>query len=53
MKSAKILIVKIKSSEIINNIFVNLCMENEEMLSIIALVCKKWNRHINRESVQN
>ena len=38
--------------EIINNIFVNLCLENEEMHSIIALVCKKWRRHINKEFVE-
>ena len=50
-KFAKILIVKIKSNEIIN-IFVNLCLENEEMHSIIALVCKKWSRHINKEFVE-
>ena len=48
MKFAKILIVKAKSNEIINNIFVNLCFENEGMHSVIALVCKKWSRHINR-----
>ena len=51
-KFAKILIEKIKSNEIINNIFVNLFLENEEMHSIIAPVCKKWSRHINKESVQ-
>ena len=38
--------------EIIDNIFVNLCLENEEMQSIIALVCKKWSRHINKEFVE-
>ena len=43
---------EIKSNEIINNIFVNLCFENEEMHSIIALVFKEWSRHINKESVQ-
>ena len=51
-KFAKILIVKIKSNEIINNIFVNLCLGNEEIHSIIALVCKKWSRNINKDSVQ-
>ena len=35
--------------EIIDNIFVNLCLENEEMHSIIALVCKKWSRHISKD----
>ena len=34
------------------DIFVNFCLENEEMLSIIALVCKKWSRHINEEFVE-
>ena len=38
--------------EIIDNIFVNLCLENEEMHSVIALVCKKWSRHINKEFVE-
>ena len=32
-------------SEIIGNISVNICLENEEMLSIIAQVCKKRSRH--------
>ena len=32
-------------SEIISNISVNICLENEEMLSIIAQVCKKRSRH--------
>ena len=38
--------------EIIDNIFVNLCLENEEKHSFIALVCKKWSRHINKEFVE-
>ena len=38
--------------EIIDNIFVSLCLENEEMHSIIALTCKKWSRHINKEFVE-
>ena len=38
--------------EIIDNIFVNLCLENEEMPPIIAQVCKKWSRHINKEFIE-
>ena len=32
---------------IIDKAFVNLCLE-----SIIAQVCQKWNRHINKEFVE-
>ena len=35
--------------EIIDNIFVNTCLENEEMHSIIAKVRKKGSRYINKE----
>ena len=35
-----------------DNIFVNHCLENEEMHSIIAQECKKWRRHIDREFVK-
>ena len=38
--------------EIIDNIFVNICLENEEMHSIIAQVRKKGSRHINKEFVE-
>ena len=38
--------------EIIDNIFANLCLENEVMHSIIALVCKRWIKHINKEFVE-
>ena len=39
--------------EIIDNIFINLCLENEEMHSIIAQEWKKWSMHINKEFVKN
>ena len=35
--------------EIIDNVFVNLCLESEEMQFIIALVHEKWSRSINKE----
>ena len=38
--------------EIFDNIFVNLCLENKEMHSVIAQECKKWSRHINKEFVK-
>ena len=38
--------------KIIGNIFVNLCLENEEMYFIIAKVCNKWRWHINKEFVE-
>ena len=37
--------------EINDNVFVNLCLENEEMHSIIALVRNKWSRHISKEFI--
>ena len=40
-----------KSFEIID-IFVNLCLENEEMHFIIAQVCKKWSRQMNKELLE-
>ena len=38
--------------EIIDNIFVNLCLENKQMHSIITQVCKKWRRHIDKQFVE-
>ena len=38
--------------EIIYNIFVNLCLENEEMQSIITRERKKWSTNIDKEFVE-
>ena len=35
------------------DIFVNLCLKNEKMFSIIAQVRKKWSSHNNKEFVEN
>ena len=40
-----------KFFEIID-IFVNLCLENEEMHFSTAQVCKKWIRQINKELLE-
>ena len=35
------------------DIFVNLCLKNEEMFSVIAQFHKKWSSHNNKEFVEN
>ena len=38
--------------EILDIIFVNLCLENEEMHTALAQVCKRWSEHTDRSFVQ-
>ena len=36
----------------IDNMFLNLSLENEEMHSIVAQECNKWSRYINKEIIE-
>ena len=38
--------------EMLDIILVNLCLEKEEMHTVLAQVCKRWSEHINRSFVQ-
>ena len=36
--------------EILENIFISLCLENEAMHGVLALVCKNWRKIVDNES---
>ena len=37
---------------IVDIIFVNLCLEKQEMHTVLAQACKWWSEHINRSFVE-